>query len=101
MNAAELDSKSKSLARKGKKAKSMPVVAFRLDLLKKMISHVEGSEELKIFLGEPVSSKLAVVWDKASGEILLADARITKTENKDDTRLLKLLREAVDESIGE
>jgi len=96
MNPVELEERRKKLEERLNKMKATPLVAVRLDILKKVIEDLDSNPELKQIFGEPVSKHTALVWDKANNEILIADANIDSIDHAGELKFLKILREVLD-----
>jgi hypothetical protein len=94
MDKAALEERAKELDKRGKHAKGSekePVFAVRLDLVKNIINELESDHDLEGIFGEPVSTKLALVFDKKDGRVSIVDAQTTELEEIDRIRFLKSL----------
>ena len=100
MDSGELEERRRLLEERLSQVKASPLLAIRLDVLLKLMSRLSKDPELKGLFGGPVLSHLALVWDKANDDILIADANIDEIENLDEVKFLKLLHEVVDELGG-
>jgi hypothetical protein len=101
MVAADLEARRGKLDERLRKMRSVPLIAVRLDLLKNLINDLEADPELKRIFGEPVLRHLALVWDKANDDVLVADANVEEIDDGSKIRFLKILRELIDRDLGE
>jgi hypothetical protein len=99
MDATSLDERARLLDKRLKDLSSQPLTGFRLDLIRDLIKKLEANGELETLLGGPVCERLAIVWDKANDEVLLADARAIEERKAADLKFMRLLREMIDETM--
>lgn len=99
MDPAGLEERRRRLEERMRQVKQQPLVAVRLDLLKKLIDDLNTNQELKDTLGEPVTEHLALVWDKANDDILISDANVESMDDVAKIKFLKQLSEAINESL--
>ena len=76
-----------------------PLIAVRLDIIEKITEEIKSNQQIKNLLGEPVLEHLALVWDKTSDEIYIADANITSNTEFMELRFARLLKEIIEDHI--
>ena len=100
MDPTDLEERRKRLEEKFKTVKATPLLAVRLDLLSKMIDDLDADPELQNLLGKKPSKNLALVWDKANNDILLADVNLGQVSPENKIRFLKYLSEVLKKEQG-
>jgi len=99
MDKKQLDKKSRELEKRFNKLKSKPLIAVRLGFLKKIIQDLDSNEELKEIFGSEPTRKMALVYDTAHQDFLIADEKIEEIDNVEEMRFLKILQHIIDEEI--
>ncbi|MFH1055870.1 MAG: hypothetical protein V1744_07250 [Candidatus Altiarchaeota archaeon] len=96
MESHNLDERAKQLEERFNRLKGAPLLAVRLDFLKKAIDDLDSNEELKSLFGEPVSKSMTLVCDLEHKEMLIADANIDRIDKASELIFLKILHEILE-----
>lgn len=97
MEPADLEARSRALQERLSSLNAQPLVAVRLDILKNLIEKLDSNPGLQQLLGNPPSQHLALVWDQANNDVLVADANIGEIDEVSRIRFLKILDEVLSE----
>ena len=95
MDLASLEERHKKLEVQRRLMASTPLVTLRLDLLDHIIQLLKNDIEARDLFGDNVLQHMALVLDKATNQIMIADANIGEITPDEELKFLKHLKEII------